>query len=68
MNRYVFVVNTNTIKSDNVFTILDKTFQAAFDRIVKDTLASSPVYMNISLVYTDDKQAEGFINESNIEF
>lgn len=68
MNRYVFVVNTNTIKCDNVFTLFDNTFQAAFDRIVKDALASYPIYINISLVYTDDKQAEDFINESNIDF
>lgn len=62
------MVNTNTIKNDNIFTLFDETFRAAFDRIVKDALKSSPVYMNIALVYTDDKQAEGFINESNIEF
>lgn len=68
MFRYVFIVNADTIKSDNVFTVIDGTFREAFDRIVKDSLLSSPSYLSISLIYTDDKQSERFINESNIEF
>jgi hypothetical protein len=54
MNRYTFIIDTDTIKQDNIFTIFEKNFADALLNILTQSSSMESKYLNISLVYTDD--------------
>ena len=51
---YTFVVDTDQIKSDNIFSVQENDPNAALDRVADEFLKTSPKYLNVVMVYSND--------------
>jgi len=60
-NTYKFLIDTNSIKQDNIFTVTADNLFKAKEIILSDIIKMNPTYINIVLVYTDDKLLEDIV-------
>lgn len=66
-NLYTFVIDTDTIKSDNTFSISAPSYREAIVNLFETIKVMDFTYLNIVLVYTNDKIIKE-TNEGNIKF